>query len=79
VRRLEVAQPIVFEDGTMQAAFRDYMNLLSRYIPLTGSGNPEGVTSAPQYSIYIDTAGSGEYRKMLTDIGGDTSQGWVLI
>lgn len=66
----------------MTPVFRDYMNDVNRLFEIRGSGSPEGVIAAPQYSRYLDidgTAGNLEYRKMLPDIGGDKSQGWVAV
>jgi len=82
MQQLNAAQPIVNADGTMSQAFRDRMNLLTRYLPLQGEGSPEGVFEAPQFSLYLDTlgtAGAIEYRKMLPDIGGNKLMGWVLV
>lgn len=81
--RLNAAQPIINpDDGTMEQPFRDVMNELNAFIPLHGTGTPEGVVDAFQYSVYLDDAGvtgTTEYRKMLTDIAGDTTKGWRLI
>ena len=80
--RLNAAQPIVESDGTMAQPFRQFTQDASLSIPIVGSGSPEGVIEARQYSLYIDSAGSTgsiEYRKMLPDIGGDTKQGWVAV
>ena len=77
---LNASQPIIVEDRTMSAPFRDEMNRLDRLKPLTGAGSPEGVVEAPQFSVYLDTtggAGSIEYRKMQTEIAGDRKKGWV--
>ena len=80
--RLNAGQPIVEDNGTMEAPFREYMVVLANNLPIVSTGTPEGVISAPQFSLYIDSAGitgTIEYRKMLTDIGGDITQGWVLV
>lgn len=80
--RLNVAQPIVEPDGTMAQPFRQFTQDASLSIPIVGSGSPEGVVEARQYSLYIDstgTTGSIEYRKMLPDIGGNTKQGWIAV
>jgi hypothetical protein len=80
--QLNAALPIVKDDGTMEAPFRDQMNVLNRYLPITGVGSPEGVVEALQYSLYLDTTGvtgSIEYRKMLPAIAGDTKMGWVAV
>lgn len=81
-RRYNPANPIIFEDGTMQQAFRTLFGTIVDFLPIVGSGTPEGVVEARQFSLYIDSAGSTgsiEYRKMLPEIGGDRSMGWVLV
>ena len=80
--RLNAAQPIVQPDGTMAQPFRQFTQDASLSIPIVGTGSPEGVVEARQYSLYIDSAGttgSLQYRKMQPDIGGDKSQGWVAV
>jgi len=80
--RLNVAQPIVHEDGTMDQAFRRFTQDVSLSIPIVGSGSPEGVIEAAQYSLYLDSSGGAsaiEYRKMQPDIAGDRKQGWILV
>ena len=80
--RLNAAQPIVEPNGTMSQPFRTWTLDASLSIPIIGTGSPEGVVNARQYSLYIDStgaAGSIEYRKMLPDIAGDVTQGWKLV
>jgi len=80
--RLNAAQPIVEANGTMAQPFRQFTQDASLSIPIVGTGSPEGVVEARQYSLYIDANGSTgaiEYRKMQPDIGGDTSQGWIAV
>jgi hypothetical protein len=80
--RLNVAQPIVREDGTMANSFRQFTQDASLSIPIVGSGSPEGVIEAAQYSLYLNTSGGAsaiQYRKMQPEIGGDRKQGWVLV
>jgi len=80
--RLNVAQPIVDPDGTMAQSFRQFTQDASLSIPIVGTGSPEGVIQASQYSLYIDSNGSSgsiEYRKMQPNIGGDTAKGWVAV
>ena len=72
--------PIVDKDGYASTSFRQWVNQASLSIPIIGSGSPEGVVEAAQYRQYLDTAGSAgniSYRKMLPDIGGDVTMGWV--
>ena len=80
--RLNVAQPIVEPDGTMAQPFRQFTQEASLSIPIVGTGSPEGVVEARQYSLYIDstgTAGNIEYRKMQPDVAGDKSKGWLAV
>jgi hypothetical protein len=80
--RLNAANAIVEANGTMSQQFRTWTLDASLSIPLIGAGSPEGIVTARQYSLYIDStglAGSIEYRKMLPDIGGDVTQGWKLV
>lgn len=80
--QLNAGQPIVKADRTMEQPFMDQMNTLYRNLPLTGEGSPEGVVKALQFQVYFDslgTTGSIMYIKMLPDIGGNKSQGWVAV
>lgn len=80
--RLNAANPIVEENRTMTQQFRTWTLDASLSIPIIGTGSPEGVVTARQYSLYIDSTGAAgfiEYRKMLPDIGGDVTQGWKLV
>lgn len=60
----------------------DITNQVNNNTPETGTGSPEGVVSAPVGRFYIDTnglAGSVLYVKRDSDVGGDASQGWILV
>lgn len=73
---------IIEDNGTMTQQFRTWVNNVNSFLPITGSGSPEGVVNARQFAQYLDedgSTGSIEYRKMLPSIGGDTSKGWVLV
>ncbi len=79
---LNAGQPIVDDSGKMAQAFRSWTLEASLSIPIVGTGSPEGVVDARQFQLYIDssgTAGAIEYRKMLSEIGGDRTQGWILV
>lgn len=79
---LNALQRIVEEDGTMSQVFRSFMLLMSNNLPIVGDGTPEGNVSAPQYSLYIDEStptSPVQYRKMLPEIGGDRTKGWVVV
>lgn len=80
--RLNAAQPIVSQNGTMEQPFRTFMLDVSNSLPILGDGSPEGNVEAPLYSLYIDrlgSAGSIQYRKMQAQIGGDRKKGWILV
>lgn len=80
--RLNASNAIVESNGTMAQQFRTWTLDVSLSIPIIGTGSPEGVVTARQYSLYIDSTGASgsiEYRKMLPDIGGDVTQGWKLV
>ena len=74
--------PIVDATGRMGAAYRAWTQQVSRLDILEGSGSPEGVVNAPTRTLYMDTAGTAGailYIKRDTDIGGDATQGWILV
>jgi len=76
------AQPITEKDGTMTQVFRAWMNRVTDNQLIIGTGTPEGVIEAPQYSLYLDEAIPAtpvQYRKMLSDIGGDITMGWAAL
>ncbi len=79
-QKLNAGQPIIEGDGTMAQTFRTWSARVSNSLAIVGSGSPEGVVEAPQYSLYIDEfapLSPVEYRKMLPDVGGDRKQGWA--
>jgi len=79
---LNAGQPIVDNSGKMAQAFRTWTLDASLSIPIVGTGSPEGVVAARQFQLYINSAGTAgaiEYRKMLAEIGGDRTQGWILV
>jgi hypothetical protein len=79
---LNAGQPIVDDSGKMAQAFRTWTLDASLSIPIVGTGSPEGVVEARQFQLYINSAGTAgliEYRKMISEIGGDRKQGWILV
>ena len=73
---------ILNDDGTMEQSFRSWTYNVTRLSLIIGTGSPEGDVSALQGSQYMDdagTAGAIKYIKRDDNIGGDTSQGWILI
>lgn len=80
--RLNSGNPIIDSDGKMEQAFRFWSNRVSDDLTLIGTGNPDGVLDAPQYSLYVDETVPlipVQYRKMLPEVGGDTKQGWAAL
>jgi hypothetical protein len=73
---------ILNDDGTMEQSFRSWTGNVTRLALIIGTGSPEGVVSALQGSQYMDDAGTTgaiKYIKRDDNIGGDTSQGWILV
>lgn len=72
--------PIVDDKGFATLQLQKWMNQASLSIPMLGTGSPEGVVEARQYQLYLNTSavGNNSYRKILSDIGGDTTMGWQL-
>jgi len=80
-RVLQIAQAIVDNAGRMSRPFQEWQALVTRLLPYTGTGSPEGVVPADQFQHYYDTAGAAGavlYIKVQADIGGDKTQGWVV-
>ncbi len=81
-QRLNAGQPIIEDDGTMAQLFRLFMLQVGKNIPIVATGSPEGVVEALQYTLYIDETtptAPVQYRKMIPEITGDRSKGWVLV
>ncbi len=79
---LSATRPLVDEDGMMTQQTRSAMNKLTSLGIIEGSGSPESVISAGVTALYMDTAGSAGsilYIKKLAAIGGDDTQGWILV
>lgn len=75
-------QPIADATGRMTQVFRTWTQLVSRLEIVSGTGSPEGVVNAPQKTLYMDdagTAGAILYIKRDPAIGGDPTQGWILV
>jgi hypothetical protein len=51
-------------------------------MPIIGTGSPEGIVSAAQYSLYIDETtplSPVQYRKMLSEVAGNRLKGWAAL
>jgi len=80
--KLNTSFPVVDNTGKAEQSFRLWATQVETALPVIGEGSPEGNVYAPQFSLYIDKlglAGAIEYRKMLTDIAGDNTKGWMAV
>lgn len=81
ITQLDRALPITADGSMLERFFFWHIGVTNLQI-LTGSGSPEGVVSAQVTRLYMDTAGAAGailYIKRDADVGGDRSQGWILI
>ena len=81
-QKLNAAQPIIEEDGTMSQVFRSWAIAVTNAMPMVGTGSPEGLIEALQYSLYIDETiplAPVQYRKMLPEIAGNRKLGWASL
>lgn len=82
INPLNNSQSIVGNDGRMIRRFKIWAQSVTRLDPIVSAGSPEGVIPAQVGRFYIDdtgTAGNILYVKRDADIGGDTTQGWILV
>lgn len=74
--------PVVDDVNIFTAPYRTFFNNLNLLDIIQGTGSPEGVVEAIVGQEYMDlngTTGSIKYIKRDSDIGGDITQGWILI
>lgn len=67
-------------DGTPEQHFRQFLNDTALFMPIIGSGSPEGFVEARQYATYIDETDPLSptlYIKMVPAISDDRKKGWV--
>ena len=79
---LTTSRPITEDDFTQSLEMRDWTQSVTDRLPSVGTGSPEGVVIANQLAMHMDdagTAGNILYIKRDADIGGDRSQGWILV
>ena len=75
-------RPFVDEDGILTSQSRTFLREVFIQALIIDTGSPEGVIEAEIGSSYMDntgTAGNILYIKRDDNIGGDKSQGWVLV
>jgi len=74
--------PIVDKGGIPAADFARWITQVTNNDIIIGTGSPEGVVDATVGRQYMDDSGSAGsilYIKKLADIGGDITQGWILV
>lgn len=79
---LSASQPLVDPAGLPQQAFREWAVRVTNSMVIVGTGSPEGVLTAAQYTLYVDETVPlvpVTYRKMLPEVGGDRSKGWAAV
>lgn len=79
--KLNRTEKIVDDNGQPTQLFNTFLLKLARNTVIVGIGSPEGVYNLPQYTLYVDETTPTSpvtYRKMLRDITGDKSKGWVV-
>ena len=82
ITSLSVDRPIVEEDGSLTPQSRTYFRTLTVQALIIGTGSPEGVVTAEEGASYQDrdgVTGTIRYAKIVNDIAGDKTMGWVLI
>lgn len=83
ISNLTNKRPIVDASGVLTQEARLFFNDITALTMITGSGSPENVVDSPKIgALYTDidaSTGSILYVKKLSDISGDTKQGWVLV
>lgn len=73
---------IVDESGLTTPPVQIWMEQVTDLQIIPGAGSPEGVVPALPQKLYMDTAGIAGailYIKRDADIGGDKTQGWILV
>lgn len=80
---IDPLQKVVDPDtGKMTQEMQTWTRLVSETSVIQGDGSPEGVITARTGRLYMNTsgtAGSILYIKRDAAIGGDESQGWILV
>ena len=80
--KLSGTQSIVDDAGLPEQVFREWALRTANTMVIVGTGTPEGVLEAAQYTLYVDEAvplTPVQYRKMLPEVGGDRSKGWAVV
>jgi hypothetical protein len=82
VPELTGQRPLVNESGVASKEMWLWSRAVTDRLVIVGTGSPESVFDANIGAMYIDDAGtSGNilYVKRDASVGGDKSQGWILV
>jgi len=82
VNQLTSSRAIVSSSGITTQEMRLWALAITNNTLITGNGSPESVVEAEIGREYADldgATGSIKYFKKLDNIGGDKTQGWILI
>jgi len=79
VDQLSPNMPCIDEARRPMQNLRIIIEQLRGYVPLSGEGSPEGAVSSNKLRLYMDDLTGDVYIKKLDAIGGDKTQGWVLV
>lgn len=82
INNLNSTIPVVDGNGVMVRRFDFWALNVTRLAPIVGTGSPEGVVEAIETQLFMDNAGTAGnilYIKRDNDIGGDKTQGWILV
>jgi len=74
--------PIVNDVGQSNKEFTLWLQQITGLQILSGTGTPETFVSAPQKTLYMNTAGTAGsilYIKRDASIGGNDKKGWILV
>jgi len=82
VPKVAANNPITKEDGSPSDQLLFWFNLMTNRALIIGTGSPETFYEAAKGTVFMDesgTTGSILYIKKSADIGGDKTQGWILV
>ena len=75
-------RPLLSENGAPATQLNSWLKVVTDGALIIGTGSPETVVEAPQGASYMNDAGTTGtllYLKRDADIGGDKTQGWLLV
>lgn len=82
ITQLNRGVQVADSEGKQTERMYNWAQQITQLQILTGSGSPEGVVEAKIETLYMNTAGTAGsilYIKRDADVGGDRTQGWILV